>query len=125
MENEHSAHQISRFLDYVEGPGHKKLQGAIGILGTMGTIAMWCVRLHRIHLPAIKINVLVLLAPPYLMLFGFCNAFARHDTGPHTTGPMSGYLQHEESARRWRVRVAAGIVAVFNLFLMVFGSPWG
>jgi len=94
----------------------------VGVLGTIGTMAMWSVRLSLFTLPPVPmhINVLALLAPPYLMVFGFGNALARHDPNPPATGPMSIYLQNEESARKWRVRIAAGLVATLNLLLMVF-----
>lgn len=92
------------------------------MLGTIGTMAMWSMRLSHFTLPPvhIHINVLVLLAPPYLVVFGFANALVRRGPEPPATGPMSMYLQNEESARKWRVRIAAGLVATFNLLLMVF-----
>jgi hypothetical protein len=85
-------------------------------------MAMWSVRLSLFTLPTdhIHINVLALLAPPYLMVFGFGNTLARHDPEPPATGPMSIYSQNEESARKWKVRIAAGLVATFNLLLLVF-----
>jgi len=94
----------------------------VGALGTIGTMAMWTGRLSVFTLPPVRIHisVLVLLAPPYLMAFGFGNALARRDPEPPATGPMSIYLQNEESARKWRVRIAAGLVATFNLLLLVF-----
>ena len=94
----------------------------MGVLGTISTMAMWSVRLSLFTLPPVPmhINVLALLAPPYLMVFGFGNALARHDPNPPATGPMSIYLQNEESARKWRVRIAAGLAATLNLLLMVF-----
>ena len=93
MEDEHSGAQISRVLDYLEGPGHRKLQSAMGVLGTVGTALMWWVRLSHTSSPVnIEIDVLILLAPPYAMVLGFANALARHEAGLNTTGPMSGYL---------------------------------
>jgi len=122
MENDDLGAQISRLLNYMDGPGHRKLQAAIGVLGALGTIAIWWARLHFNYFVIIhsRIIVLVLLAPPYLMAFGFGNSIARHDPEPPPDGLMSSYMQHEQSARKWRLRIAAGLVAALNLLLMIF-----
>jgi hypothetical protein len=128
--------KISDRLDAWESPAQRERQWTLALLGALGTVAMWWAHLSRLRIPDFKlpfgatfkaeIPVLLFLVPPYLMVFGLAHALGSRDSeaaeSQRVSGPLSGYLQQEESARKWKIRLWAGGVAVGNLLMMIFTS---
>ena len=63
--------------------------------------------------------LLVVLAPPFIMVLGFCNVvFSRRAARLRASGPMSSFAYLQESEKKWKIMLASGIGAATNFLLM-------
>ena len=128
MEKRKLATTISDVLHILENKNQRKQHLVVALFGAVATFLLWW--FHITH-PAKfadaflrgRVSVMwlaLVLAPPFIMVFGFSNVvFFKPSSQPQVTGPMSGYLDQQESARKWKITVSAGVAAAANFIFML------
>lgn len=116
-------------FDALESPAQTRQRKIAAVSATLVTIVVWVV--HLIY-PEIfntliqqddwaKLFLGFLLAPPFVAAFAIGSFIYRQGIEPakHESGPMSGYFYQESSNKRWKLLIAAGIIAAVNFLLML------
>ena len=119
-------------FDALESPAQTRGRKIAAIGATLVTIVMWVV--HLIY-PEIfrtliqeddwaKLFLGFLLAPPFVAAFAIGSFIYRQGLEPakNESGPMSGYFYQESANKRWKLLIAAGIIAAVNFLLMLIVS---
>ena len=120
-------------VDALESPDNNKVRLYAIAGGALATVIMWAA--HLLY-PGIfeffldqdswaKLLIGFLLAPPFVLAFAVgCYIYpqgvepATHDN----VGPMSTYFYQERSNKRWKLVIAAGLIAAVNLILMFIAA---
>ena len=120
---------VSMF-DALESNTHTRTRVFTATGGALATIIMWVV--HLLH-PEIfnffldmddwaKLLLGVVLAPPFVVAFTVGSFIYRQPAEPtkiDVSGPMSGYFYRERASRRWKLIIAAALIAAVNFVLML------
>ena len=117
-------------LQLLEENGGRKVHLVLAGISIVLTSLMWWIHLtHPGMFPdpflrgsVNRARLIVAIAPPFLFVFCLANAFSMRSEVDKPSGPMSGYLQQQESDRRWKISVAAGIAAAANLLFLMATS---
>jgi len=120
---------VSMF-DALESNTHTRTRLFTAAGGALATIIMWVVHLLRPMIFNLFLNMDdwaklllgVMLAPPFVVAFTVGSFIYRQPIEPEKTdvsGPMSGYFYRERASRRWKLVVAAALIAAVNFVLML------
>lgn len=129
IEEEVSSWALTVF-DTLESPTHARKRMLVAAGALLVTIGMWTVHLLNPDILGYLIEVddmskLVLgflLAPPFVTAFAIGTFIYPQPIEPKRgteTGPMSTYFYQERSSKRWKLLIAAGLVAAVNFLLML------
>lgn len=127
IENRASSWLVSA-LNSLEGDAQNRIRVLAVVVGTLVTIVMWVVHwrypylFHRLLHARTEIKLLsaLVLAPPFAAAFSIghlINPQARQAVDTEA-GPMSAYFYRRSADKKWRIAIAAGIVAGVNFVLM-------
>ncbi len=117
-------------FDALESNTHTTIRAYIAAGGAVVTIVMWVV--HLLY-PEIfkfffevddwfKLFFGVVLAPPFVLAFTVGSFIYRQPVEPEqadVSEPMSGYFYRERSSRRYKLLIAAALIAAVNFLLML------
>ena len=117
-------------FDALESNTHTRARVLIAAGGALATIIMWVV--HLLY-PEIfnyffqsedwtKLCLGVVLAPPFVLAFTVGSFIYRQPPEPveaDASGPMSSYFYRERASRRWKLVMAAALIAAVNFVLML------
>ena len=120
---------VSMF-DALESNTHTRGRVLTAAGGALATIIMWVV--HLIY-PEIfnyffqsddwtKLCLGIVLAPPFVLAFTVGSFIYRQPAEPEmadVSGPMSSYFYRERASRRWKLIIAAALIAAVNFLLML------
>ena len=120
-------------VDVLESNDHTRTRVCIAAVGAVVTIVMWVVHLAYPELFSslfeidswAKLALGFLLAPPFVVAFGFGSFIYPQPPEPDSRdaiGPMSTYFYQERASRRWKLVIAAGLIAAVNFVLMMITS---
>lgn len=101
--------------------------------GGVVTLLVWIVHLlnPEIFVSLFQINswatlsLGLLLAPPFVLAFAVGSFIYPQPVEPKSkdqVGPMSAYFYQERSSRRWKLLIAAALVAAVNFMAMLIAS---
>ena len=132
FEENASSWAVSLF-DALESNGHTRIRIYAASGGALATIIMWAVHLTHPEIYAFflqvdswaKLFLGIVLAPPFVVGFTVGSFIYRQPVEAGITnevGPMSTYFYQERASRRWRLLIAAGILAAVNFILMLVTS---
>lgn len=102
------------------------------VIGTVVTIIMWVGHLIYPHVLQIlldsevelKFVAALALAPPFTAAFSVGHLIFRQrdQAAEDESGPMAAYFYRRSADRKWKIAIAAGIIAAINFLLMVITS---
>lgn len=132
LEEQTSSWALSLF-DTLESNNHRRTRVFTAVGGAAVTFVVWIAHLLNPEVFAYlfqskgwaKLALGVLLAPPFVLAFTLGSFIYPQPVEPDSkdeVGPMSTYFYQERSGRRWKLLIAAGLVAAVNLVLMVATS---
>ena len=110
--------------------GGRKKRLLVATLGIIATICVWSFHLHypsylfNSHGVFSKLVIVIILAPPFLTVLSLAQLLfpAGSLSEKIQPGPLSTHLQREDSKRRWKIMIAAGMVSAANLLSMILLS---
>ena len=129
IEDQASSWALSLF-DLLDSPSHTRKRIIATVGAALVTAGMWIMHLLDPDIVgyfldsdnASKLVLGVLLAPPFVAAFGVATFIYPQAIERETrsdSGLMSTYFYQERSSRRWKLLIAAGIVAAVNLLVML------
>jgi len=102
------------------------------VIGTVVTIIMWVGHITYPYVLQVlldgevelKFIAAFALAPPFTAAFSVGHLIFRQrgQTAEDESGPMAAYFYRRSADRKWKIAIAAGIVAAINFILMVITS---
>jgi hypothetical protein len=112
---------------------HTRTRVCAAAVGALVTIVVWAVHLTFPEVFTFflemdswaKFAVAFVLAPPFVLSLGVGSFLYPQPPEPASTeqtGPMSAFFYQERASRRWKLLVAAAIVAAVNFLLMFVTS---
>jgi hypothetical protein len=118
------------WFDALESTTHTTMRVYIAAGAALVTVGIWVV--HILH-PEIfkfffesddwlKLFFGVVLVPPFVFAFTIGSFIYRQQPEPEkpdVSGPMSGYFYQERASRRWKLIIAAALIAAMNFVLML------
>lgn len=128
LEEEASSWALSLF-DTLESNSHRRTRLYAAVGAGVVTILVWIAHLLNpeiftslLELDSwLKLLVGFLLAPPFVLAFTVGSFIYPQPIEPKSkdqVGLMSTYFYQERSSRRWKLLIAAGVVAAVNLVAM-------
>ena len=132
LEEQASSWALSLF-DTLESHNHRRTRVFTAVGGAAVTFVVWIAHLLNPEIFAYflqskgwaKLALGFLLAPPFVFAFTLGSFIYPQPIEPESkdeVGPMSTYFYQERSARRWKLLIAAGLVAAVNFVLMLVTS---
>lgn len=132
LDEQTSSWALSLF-DTLESNGHKRTRIFAAAGAAVVTLVLWIVHLLNPDLLAellqleglAKLPLAFLLAPPFVVAFVVGSFIYTQPIEPKSkdqVGIMSTYFYQERSSRRWKLLIAAGIIAAVNFILMLITS---
>jgi hypothetical protein len=122
-------------LQSLESDGQKRIRIAGIAVGVLVTIGMWIVHLSFPELfqlllsgrREIKLLAALVLIPPFVAGFSAGHLIWPSPDGKASPedGPMSGYFYRRSADTKWKIAIAAGLVAGANFLLMLITSDPG
>ena len=119
-------------LQVLETDARKRIRVLTVVVAALVTIVMWAVHFRYPYLfkellhskREIKFLSALVLAPPFVAAFsiGYLIYPQAAETANNESGPMSGYFYQRSADRKWKIAIAAGIVAAVNFLLMFITS---
>jgi len=117
-------------FDALESNTHTTARVYLAAGGAVATIVMWIVHLlypeiFNFFLERdnwLKLFFGVVLVPPFVVAFTVGSFIYRQPTEAEESdisGPMSGYFYRERASRRWKLIIAAALIAAVNFVLML------
>ena len=116
-------------VDILESHEHARTRVCVAAVGALVTIVVWAVHLTYPEVFTFflemdswgKFAVAFVLAPPFVVSLGvgsFVYPQPPEPASTEQTGPMSAFFYQERASRRWKLLIAAAIVAAVNFLLM-------
>lgn len=132
LEEQASSLALSLF-DTLESNNHKRTRVFAAVSGAVVTLVVWIVHLLDPEIFAsfvqnrgwAKLFLGFLLAPPFVLAFTVGSFIYPQPDDPKSkdeVGPMSTYFYQERSSRRWKLLIAAGLIAAVNFVSMMVTS---
>ena len=132
LEEQASSTALSLF-DTLESNNHKRTRVFMAAGAAVVTLVVWIAHLFNPEVFAYflqskgwaKLFLGFLLAPPFVLAFTAGSFIYPQPDEPDSkdeVGPMSTYFYQERSSRRWKLLIAAGLIAAVNLVAMVIAS---
>ena len=132
LEEQASSSALSLF-DTLESNNHKRTRVFVAVGAAMVTLFVWIAHLLNPEIFAYflqskgwaKLFLGFLLAPPFVLAFSVGSFIYPQPNEPDSkdeVGLMSTYFYQERSSRRWKLLIAAGIVAAVNFVAMLITS---
>ena len=125
LEEQASSWALSLF-DTLESDNHKRTRVYAAVGAAVVTLVVWIAHLLNPELFTslleldswLKLFLGFLLAPPFVLAFAVGSFIYPQPDEPDSkdeVGLMSTYFYQERSSRRWKLLIAAGVVAAVNL----------
>lgn len=115
-------------VNAVEGDAKKRIRILAVVVGTLVTILVWVVHWRYPYLfqrllqarGELKLLSALVMAPPFAAAFSIGHLInpQASETVDNESGPMSGYFYRRSADKKWKIAIAAGIVAGVNFLLM-------
>jgi hypothetical protein len=120
-------------VDVLESNEHTRTRVCVAAGAGLATIVMWVVHLTYPEVFTFfleidswaKLAVGFVLAPPFLVGLGassFIFPKSIEPASPDESGPMSSFFYQEKASRRWKLLIAAGVLAAVNFVAMFVTS---
>lgn len=95
--------------------------GMAAIMGLWAFHLTYPSYLFSLHGVLVKAVVIIVLSLPFLTVFSIARLLLPEIQIPERSKPgmLFTHLQREDSIRRWKIMIAAGIISVFNLVAML------
>ena len=120
-------------VDILESHDHTRTRVYVAAGAAAATIVMWVVHLTYPQIFTFfldidswaKLALGFVLAPPFLVGLGAGSFIFPQAIRPSSTvesEPMSTFFYQEQASRRWKLLIAAGLIAAVNFVLMLVTS---
>ena len=120
-------------FDALDSHRHTQVRILAAVGGALVTIILWIVHLTYINIFDVfleiddwaKLFIGFTLAPPFVAAFATGTFIYPQEIEPKKkdeSGPMSTYFYQERANKRWKLLIAAGIIAALNFVLMFAAS---